>query len=161
MRLLHTSDCHLGRSFHNTDMLEAQQHAIDFNVPTVTERQIDVVLLSGDVYDRALPPVDAVRMFDQALVDLHAAGAEVVVTSGNHDSAIRLGVMSRMMHVDHITTAAEAITDPVLYEDADHRVCIWTVPYLEPRLHAADFGVDANRFRIMSYVMEQVRAGIP
>ena len=141
-------------------MLEAQQHAIDFIVSTVTERQIDVVLLSGDVYDRALPPVDAVRMFDQALVDLHAAGAEVVVTSGNHDSAIRLGFMSRMMHGVHIRTAPEAITEPVIYEDADHRVCIWTVPYLEPRLHAADFGVDANHFSIMSYVMEQVRAEI-
>ena len=160
MRLLHTSDWHLGRSFHNTDMLEAQQHAIDFIVSTVAERQIDVVLLSGDVYDRALPPVDAVRMFDQALVDLHAAGAEVVVTSGNHDSAIRLGFMSRMMHGVHIRTAPEAITEPVIYDDAGHRVCIWTVPYLEPRLHAADFGVDANHFSIMSYVMEQVRAEI-
>ena len=160
MRLLHTSDWHLGRSFHNTDMLEAQQHAIDFIVSTVAERQIDVVLLSGDVYDRALPPVDAVRMFDQALVDLHAAGAEVVVTSGNHDSAIRLGFMSRMMHGVHIRTAPEAITEPVTYDDAGHRVCIWTVPYLEPRLHAADFGVDANHFSIMSYVMEQVRAEI-
>ena len=160
MRLLHTSDWHLGRSFHNTDMLESQQHAIDFIVSTVAERQIDVVLLSGDVYDRALPPVDAVRMFDQALVDLHAAGAEVVVTSGNHDSAIRLGFMSRMMHGVHIRTAPEAITEPVIYDDAGHRVCIWTVPYLEPRLHAADFGVDANHFSIMSYVMEQVRAEI-
>ncbi|HEY4576960.1 MAG TPA: exonuclease subunit SbcD [Yaniella sp.] len=160
MRLLHTSDWHLGRSFHNTDMLEVQQHAIDFIVSTVAERQIDVVLLSGDVYDRALPPVDAVRMFDQALVDLHAAGAEVVVTSGNHDSAIRLGFMSRMMHGVHIRTTPEAITEPVIYDDAGHRVCIWTVPYLEPRLHAADFGVDANHFSIMSYVMEQVRAEI-
>jgi exonuclease SbcD len=141
-------------------MLEAQQHAIDFIVSTVAERQIDVVLLSGDVYDRALPPVDAVRMFDQALVDLHAAGAEVVVTSGNHDSAIRLGFMSRMMHGVHIRTAPEAITEPVIYDDAGHRVCIWTVPYLEPRLHAADFGVDANHFSIMSHVMEQIRAEI-
>ncbi|MDN6490581.1 MAG: exonuclease subunit SbcD, partial [Yaniella sp.] len=85
MRILHTSDWHLGRSFHNTDMLSSQQHAIDCIVSTITERNIDLVLISGDVYDRALPPVDAVRMFDQALVDMHAAGAEVVVTSGNHD----------------------------------------------------------------------------
>ena len=143
-------------------MRQAQQHAIDFIVSTVAEQAIDVVLLSGDVYDRALPPVDAVRMFDQALVDLHAAGAEVVVTSGNHDSAIRLGFMSRMMHGIHIRTTPEAITAPVIYDDdaAGRQVCIWTVPYLEPRLHAADFGVDANHYSIMSYVMEQVHAEI-
>src|SRR5690625_6659563 len=97
MRILHASAWHLGRSFHNTDMLAAQQHAIDFIVEQITQRTIDLVLISGDVYDRALPPADAVRMFDQALVDMHAAGAHVVVTSGNHDSAIRLGFMSRMM----------------------------------------------------------------
>ncbi len=159
MRLLHTSDWHLGRSFHNTDMLEAQQHAIDFIVDTVTERDIDIVLISGDVYDRALPPVDAVRMFDQALVDLHAAGAEVVVTSGNHDSAIRLGFMSRMMRGVHIRTMPEAITDPLIFGEANP-VCIWTVPYLEPRLHAADFAVAGNHYSIMTHVMDQVRAEI-
>ena len=159
MRLLHTSDWHLGRSFHNTDMLDAQQHAIDIIVNTVTERDIDIVLISGDVYDRALPPVDAVRMFDQALVDLHAAGAEVVVTSGNHDSAIRLGFMSRMMRGVHIRTMPEAITDPLIFGD-DHPVCIWTVPYLEPRLHAADFEVAANHYSIMTHVMDRVRAEI-
>ena len=163
MRLLHTSDWHLGRSFHNTDMLDAQQHAIDFIVATITERDIDLVLISGDVYDRALPPVDAVRMFDQALVDMHAAGAQVVVTSGNHDSAIRLGFMSRMMRDAgvYIRTMPETIAEPIIFDDGDAgQVCIWTVPYLEPRLHAAEFGVEANHYSIMSHVMDQVRAQI-
>ena len=160
MRILHTSDWHLGRSFHNTDMLSVQQHAIDVIVATITERDVDLVLISGDVYDRALPPVDAVRMFDQALVDMRAAGAEVVVTSGNHDSAIRLGFMSRMMRKAgvYIRTMPDSITDLVMFDDAN--VCIWTVPYLEPRLHAAQFGVDANHYSIMSHVMEQVHAQI-
>jgi len=162
MRLLHTSDWHLGRSFHNTDLLDAQQHAIEFMVETVRQRDIDIVLISGDVYDRALPPVDAVRLFDQALVDLHAAGAEVIVTSGNHDSAIRLGFMSRMMRGVHIRTMPEAITDPIIFDDdaAGTPLCIWTVPYLEPRLHAAEFEVDANHYSIMAHVMDQVRSEI-
>ena len=80
MRILHTSDWHLGRSFHNVGMADAQQHAINFMIETITERDIDLVLIAGDVYDRALPPVDAVAMFDQALVDMHAAGATVIVT---------------------------------------------------------------------------------
>ncbi|HEY4536114.1 MAG TPA: exonuclease SbcCD subunit D [Enteractinococcus sp.] len=158
MRILHTSDWHLGRSFHNVGMAEAQQHAIDFMVSTITERNIDLVLISGDVYDRALPPVDAVAMFDQALVDMHAAGATVVVTSGNHDSAIRLGFMSRMMRYVYIRTNPASITEPiVLTTDDAGPVCIWTVPYLEPRYHAAAFGVEANHTAVMRYVMELVR----
>lgn len=143
-------------------MLEAQQHAIDFIVATITERDIDLVLISGDVYDRALPPVDAVRMFDQALVDMHAAGAQVVVTSGNHDSAIRLGFMSRMMRDAgvYIRTMPETIAEPIIFDDDAGQLCIWTVPYLEPRLHAAQFGVDANHYSIMSHVMDQVRSQI-
>lgn len=163
MRILHTSDWHLGRSFHNTDMLAAQQHAIDFIVEQITQRAIDLVLISGDVYDRALPPVDAVGMFDQALVDMHAAGAHVVVTSGNHDSAIRLGFMSRMMRDAgvYIRTMPDTIVDPIIFDDdGGGQVCIWTVPYLEPRLHAAEFGVDANHVGIIQYVMDQVRATI-
>ena len=159
MRILHTSDWHLGRSFHNVGMADAQQHAIDFIVETITQRDIDLVLIAGDVYDRALPPVDAVAMFDQALVDMHAAGATVVVTSGNHDSAIRLGFMSRMMRDVYIRTMPESITDPIVFHPDDGEpVSIWTVPYLEPRYHAAAFGVEANHTAVMRYVMEQVRA---
>src|SRR5699024_5552169 len=130
MRILHTSDWHLGRSFHNTNMLDAQQHAIDSIVSTITEHDIDLVLLARHVYDRALPPVDAVSMFDQALVDMRAAGAQVVVTSGNHDSAIRLGFMSRMMRNAgvHIRTMPETITEPIIFDDDAGKVCIWAVP---------------------------------
>lgn len=161
MRILHTSDWHLGRSFHNVGMADAQQHAINFMIETITERDIDLVLIAGDVYDRALPPVDAVAMFDQALVDMHAAGATVIVTSGNHDSAIRLGFMSRMMRDVYIRTMPESITDPIVFTPDDAApVCIWTVPYLEPRYHAAEFGVAANHTAVMGYVMEQVRAEI-
>src|SRR5699024_6017310 len=122
------------------------------------ERNIDLVLISGDVYDRALPPVDAVRMFDQALADMHAAGAEVVVTSGNHDSAIRLGFRSRMMHDAgvYIRTMPETVVDPIVFDDGDAgRVCLWTVAYVEPCVHAAEVGVDANHYGFMSHVMEQ------
>ncbi len=141
-------------------MAEAQQHAIDFIVQTITDRAIDLVLIAGDVYDRALPPVDAVAMFDQALVDMHAAGATVVVTSGNHDSAIRLGFMSRMMRDVYIRTMAETITDPIVFNTDDGPVCIWTVPYLEPRHHAAKFEVEANHTAVMKFVMDQVREEI-
>ena len=81
MRLLHTSDWHLGRSFHGVGMLDAQQDFIDQLVEVVSTEKVDVVLIAGDVYDRALPGVDVVRLLDDALVRLTDAGAQVVLTS--------------------------------------------------------------------------------
>ena len=91
VRLLHTSDWHLGRSLHREDLLGSQGTFIDFLVEVVRAERIDAVLVSGDLYDRALPPVDAVRLCDDALRRLAATGARTVVISGNHDSARRLG----------------------------------------------------------------------
>lgn len=67
MRLLHTSDWHLGRAFHRVNMLGAQAEFIGHLVATVREREIDAVVVSGDVYDRAVPPLAAVELFDDAL----------------------------------------------------------------------------------------------
>lgn len=153
MRILHTSDWHLGRSFHNVGMAESQQHAIDFIVQTIQDKDVDAVLISGDVYDRALPPVDAVEMFDQALVDMVEAGAKVIVTSGNHDSAIRLGFMSRMMRDVYIRTRTESITEPIMLADD---VAVWTVPYLEPRNYAAQFGTEPHHTAVMQDVMNKI-----
>ena len=97
MRLLHTSDWHLGRSFHREDLLPAQAQFVDFLVETVRSERVDAVLVSGDVYDRALPPVDAVALFDDALRRLAATGTRVVLISGNHDSARRLGFGSGLI----------------------------------------------------------------
>ena len=72
MRLLHTSDWHLGRSFHREDMLGAQAAFVDHLVETVRAEGVDAVLVSGDLYDRALPPVDAVALCDEALHRLAA-----------------------------------------------------------------------------------------
>ena len=92
MLILHTSDWHIGRSFHGTGMLDAQREVLSQMARTVRDRGVDLVLVSGDVYDRALPAADAVQVLDEALAELLRAGAQVVMTSGNHDSAVRLGL---------------------------------------------------------------------
>src|ERR1700728_1029444 len=92
MRLLHTSDWHLGRSLHRADLRAAQAAFLDHLVDVSMAEQVDVVLVAGDVYDRAVPPVDAVELCEDALLRLHATGARIVLISGNHDSARRLGV---------------------------------------------------------------------
>jgi exonuclease SbcD len=132
--LLHTSDWHLGRSLHRMDLREAQAAFLDHLVEVVRREKVDVVLVAGDVYDRAIPPVEAVSACEDALFRLREAGARVVVTSGNHDSARRLGFGSRLVDASgvHLRTSAAGVAAPVLVEDASGPVGIYALPYLEP-----------------------------
>ena len=134
MRLLHTSDWHLGRSLHRADLRAAQSVFLDHLVDTVRAEKVDAVLVAGDVYDRAVPPVDAVELCADALNRLHDAGASVVLISGNHDSARRLGFGSDLLEVAgvHVRTRPSALARPVLLEDAHGPVAVYGVPYLEP-----------------------------
>ncbi|GAB3660577.1 exonuclease SbcCD subunit D [Zhihengliuella somnathii] len=144
MKLLHTSDWHLGRSFHGTGMGAAQRRYIDQLVDTVRDESIDVVLIAGDVYDRAMPGVDVVAQFDDALVRLRGVGARVVVTSGNHDSAIRLGFASRLLAAGgvFVRTEVASAAEPVVFDGGDHEVAIYPLPYLEPRMVREELGVE-------------------
>ncbi|MFF2029635.1 exonuclease SbcCD subunit D [Arthrobacter sp. NPDC058192] len=168
MRLLHTSDWHLGRSFHGVGMLDAQRSFIDQLVAFVRDEAVDVVLIAGDVYDRALPGVDVVGLLDDALVRLTGAGAQVVLTSGNHDSAIRLGFASRLLERGgvHLRTRLDELDQPVLLpldpgSDAGPVLAIYGIPWLEPRLVAEQLGVGtASHFEVTRAATERIRADV-
>jgi len=170
MRLLHTSDWHLGRSFHGIGMLDAQRAFVDQLVTFVRDESVDVVLIAGDVYDRALPGVDVVGLLDDALVRLTGAGAQVVLTSGNHDSAIRLGFASRVLERGgvHLRTRLAELDKPVLFPlaggsdaDSDAVLAIYGIPWLEPRLVAGQLGVEtASHFEVTRAATERIRADL-
>jgi exonuclease SbcD len=148
MRVLHTSDWHLGRSFHRVDLLAAQADYVDHLVEVVRSERVDVVAVAGDVYDRALPGVDAVALCDDALARLAGAGAEVVVISGNHDSARRLGFGSRLMARAgvHVRCDPRGAADPVLLPLAGGaELAVYAVPYLEPDAVRPLLDPDAGR----------------
>lgn len=134
MRILHTSDWHLGRSFHRQGMLSHQAAYLDHLLEVVASEQVDLVVVAGDVYDRALPPVDAVQLADETLARLAASRAHVVVTSGNHDSARRLGFGSRLIDAAGVflRTDADTVGTPVLLEDQHGPVAVYGIPYLDP-----------------------------
>ncbi|HUR74119.1 MAG TPA: exonuclease SbcCD subunit D [Sporichthya sp.] len=134
MRLLHTSDWHLGRSLHRADLAPAQGAFLDHLVETVQAERIDAVLVAGDVYDRALPPVEAVELCSDALRRIRAAGARVVLISGNHDSASRLGFGADLIDAAgvHLRTRVSQVGSPVLLEDTHGPVAVYAIPYLEP-----------------------------
>jgi exonuclease SbcD len=142
VRLLHTSDWHLGRTFHRVGLHDAQARFLDHLVDVVASERVDVVLVAGDVYDRALPAVDTVALLDDALVRLRQAGAQVVLSSGNHDSAQRLGFASRVLAAGgvHVRTDARRVGEPVLLADEHGPVAIYPIPYLEPSLVSSTLG---------------------
>ena len=132
MRILHTGDWHLGRSLLGADLLEHQAAFLDHLVGVVVQRSVDLVVVAGDVYDRAIPPVDAVRMLSSVLERL-ATVATVVVTPGNHDSAVRLGFGSAVMNERvRILSEPTRLADPVLVADPDGPVAVYGIPYLQP-----------------------------
>lgn len=163
MRLLHTSDWHLGVSLEGMSMLEHQRAALAHLADLVQREDVDAVLISGDVYDRALPAVEAVTLFEDALVSL-ARHCTVVVTSGNHDSAVRLGFGSRLYGDRvHLRTSLDRIADPVVLEDEYGPVHIYGLPYLEPDLtrhKLAAEPVARSHEAVLGAAMDLVRADL-
>ena len=134
VRILHTSDWHLGRSFHREGMLDHQAAFVDHLLQVIETESVDLVVVSGDIYDRALPPVDAVRLADEALVRLSRSRATAMLTSGNHDSAQRLGFSSRLIDEAgiHLRTDVSEVGTPVLLHDEHGPVAVHGIPYLDP-----------------------------
>jgi exonuclease SbcD len=163
MRFLHTSDWHLGRSFHRVNLLSAQEAFIDHLVEVVRGEQVDAVLVAGDVYDRAVPPLPAIALFDEALQRLAALGVPTVMISGNHDSARRLGVGARLMERSgiHLRTDPADCAKPVVLTDHDGDIAVYGLPYLEPALVRDDFAADrAGHTAVLKAAMDRVRADL-
>ena len=158
MRLLHTADWHLGRAFHGEDLLGAQAAFVDFVVEVAREQQVDGVLIAGDLYDRALPPVDAVRLASEALARL-AEHAPVVAISGNHDSAARLGFGAELLaRADvHVRTDPLSLDAPIALGDG----WVYAIPYLEPDLVREPLGIEErSHAAALSAAMARVRADV-
>jgi len=162
VRILHTSDWHLGRSFHRVGMLEHQAAALDALVEVVRAERVDAVVVAGDVYDRALPAVDAVAVLDDALHRLLGAGAQVLLTSGNHDSATRLGFGGRATEGAglHLRTRVADAARPVELADDHGPVALYGVPYLEPGLVAGQLGTARSHAAVLGEVGARVRADL-
>jgi exonuclease SbcD len=163
MRILHTSDWHLGRSFHGEDLLAAQAAYVDHLIETVESERVDLVVVSGDVYDRALPAVDAVELADEALHRLGTSRARVVITSGNHDSQRRLGFNSRLVDLAgvHLRTDAGRVDEPVLLDDEHGPVAVYGIPYLEPDVLTRAWELPTrSHHAVMTAAMERIRADL-
>jgi len=166
MRLLHTSDWHLGRTLHGVDLTAHQQAFLDHLVDVVRQEQVDAVLVAGDVYDRAIPPVESVAQLSDTLRRL-SEHAVVVVTPGNHDSAVRLGFGAELMRERvRVLARVEDLHRPVVLPGDGHDVLVYGLPYLDPDAarHALAAPGDAPLARshaaVVGAAMDRVRADL-
>ncbi|MGW7520416.1 exonuclease SbcCD subunit D [Streptomyces sp. NPDC054796] len=163
MRFLHTSDWHLGRRFHGEDLIAAQRAFLDHLADTARDDHVDAVLVAGDIYDRAIPSLDAVRLFNRALHQLADLDVPVIIISGNHDSAHRLGVGSCLLARTgiHLHTDPDTCDRPVLLQDADGPVAVYGIPYLEPSMVREKLEADAaSHHAVLTAALERIRADL-
>jgi DNA repair protein SbcD/Mre11 len=134
MRLLHAADLHLGKTLHERDLSPDQEAMLERLLELLAEIRPAALLLAGDLYDRSIPPPEAVRLFDSFLS--RAASADpslsVVAIPGNHDSAARLSFGTQIMSRAglHIRTSPGDCVRPVVVERGGERAAIWPLPFL-------------------------------
>jgi len=167
MRLLHSSDWHVGRTLHGTELLVEQEAVLGRLAEVVVEESVDVVVVAGDVYDRAVPSADATGVLDRAVGRLLRAGAQVVLTPGNHDSARRLGTFSGLLSAAglHVRAATGRLDEPVLLADEHGEVAIYGLPFLEPEVARHELGISGggagrSHEAVLTAAMERVRADL-
>lgn len=162
MRILHTSDWHIGRQFHQVSLLEDQRYVLQQIVTIAREQEVDAIIIAGDLYDRAVPPASAVALVDEVLTQFcESLQIPVLLISGNHDSPERLNFASR-----HLTKAdlfmfgkLDAEVKPVTLYDEYGKVQFYGLPYADP-LMVRDTFEDSESVKThddaMGFLMEKI-----
>jgi len=149
MRILHTSDWHLGRQFHHLSLLEDQRHILEQLVNIAAEQKVDVILIAGDIYDRAIPPAAAVKLLDDVLKRLnHDLGIPIIIISGNHDSGQRLAFGAQQLAKAgiHMCGVLDKTPEPIILNDAYGEVAFYGLPYADPAMVRDVLEVEVHSF---------------
>ncbi|MBE9175559.1 exonuclease SbcCD subunit D [Synechocystis salina LEGE 06155] len=158
MKFLHTSDWHLGRQCHNVSLIDDQKHVLNQVLDYVEREAVDVVIIAGDVYDRAIPPTIAVDLLDETLNKICLDfKVPVIMIPGNHDSADRLkfGASHFRQAGLHILGELRHITKPITFPNCP--VHFYGVPYTDPERVRATFEVEVKSHdEVYGYLLEQI-----
>ena len=135
MRFIHTADWHLGHSFYNISLIDDQAHVLNQLIDLARETRPDVLIVAGDVYDRAVPPTEAVKLLDEVLCHLILdLKVPVILIAGNHDSPLRLEFAARLMESHRLYvfgSLSKRIQAIDMFDDWG-RVSFYPMPYAEP-----------------------------
>ena len=162
MRILHTSDWHIGRQFHNVSLLEDQRHVLNQIVEAAKSESVDVVIVAGDIYDRAIPPASAVTLVDEVFNRLiNDLGIPVIAIAGNHDGPQRLGFASRQLAKAQLYIAGLLSEDmqSIVLEDDHGEVVFYPIPYADPATVRDLFNDDTIRSH--DQAMQRVIKALP
>jgi len=165
MRFIHTSDWHLGRIFHGTHLTDDQAYILEDFIKLVSCSKPDVVLIAGDIYDRAAPPAEAVNLLDDVLSRiLLDCRVPVVLIAGNHDSPERVGFGAKLLARQglHIAGMLDKNIAPVEIRDAGGPVYIYPLPYADPPVAREKFSAKDIRDHneAMAYIINQLNSVI-
>lgn len=143
MRLIHTADWHLGRLFHNQHLTDDQAYVLEQLVDLTAEVEPAAVIVAGDLYDRAVPPTEAVDLLDHVLTDLvDRLGVPVVAIAGNHDSAVRVGFGAALLRERglHLVGELPQAVSPIILHDEHGPVRITALPFADPAEARHEYG---------------------
>jgi exonuclease SbcD len=135
MRLIHTADWHLGRLFHNVHLTRDQEHVLEQLVALAADVKPAAVIVAGDLYDRAVPPTEAVDLLDGVLTELvDRLGIPVVAIAGNHDSAVRVGFASALLRERglHLVGSLAQAAPAIVLRDEHGPVRVSALPFADP-----------------------------
>ncbi len=143
MKILHTSDWHLGRILHEQSLLEDQRHLLGQVLDIIKNESHDALVVAGDIYDRSLPSADAVTLLSWFLTSLREISPlPVIIIPGNHDSARRLSYCGEILSISgiHIAGAVSSLETPVVIESGGERAAFFPIPFLEQGSLAGEDG---------------------
>ncbi len=139
MKIFHLSDLHLGKRLHGVSLLEDQRDILEKIIGHIRREKPDAVMIAGDVYDRSVPPEEAVALFDDFLFELSELNVSVMIVSGNHDSAERLAYGGRILNRSRIYISPElnkdnydTILKPITLKDDHGEINFYLMPFVTP-----------------------------
>lgn len=167
LKVLHTSDWHLGRRLHGESLVSSHEKFLEWlHSEVIRENRPDLLVISGDIYDRGVPPTDAIELFEEALAEIQKSGIKVLVTSGNHDSRVRLGSNTRFMNELglHFRTRLSEVDQPVKIESDDFTLLAYGIPYLEPDVDAGpadhQWQVEPSQTGVLAEAMKRINLNV-
>jgi exonuclease SbcD len=161
MKIIHTADWHLGRVLHQQSLLEDQVHVLDQLFDYIQVHNVDALVVAGDIYDRTVPPKEAVTLLDGFINRLAEIDVPIVMISGNHDGAERLGFASKQLKEAgvHIMGDLSQIHQPVVVEKSGVKLNIYGIPYADPEKVRDVFEVEVKDFdSAHTYLVEHIKS---
>ena len=134
MKIMHLSDLHIGKKVNEYSMLQDQVYILKEILQIIDDEKVETVIIAGDVYDRSLPPNEALELFDEFLYQLSSRNVNVFVISGNHDSPERISYGGRMMTENKIflSPVYDGNVKPISLNDDYGEVNFYLLPFVRP-----------------------------